>query len=107
MIFIECYSLSQRKISNILIPYTPFFFTYLTINQRIFINFRLSEEEEKQLRAAIERVIRIFKSRLFQVRYLFSTLKPYKIFFSCQIKCQDNVAQHPHTPLSPLNKIST
>ena len=27
---------------------------------------RLSEEEEKQLRAAIERVIRIFKSRLFQ-----------------------------------------
>ena len=27
---------------------------------------RLAEDEEKQLRAAIERVIRIFKSRLFQ-----------------------------------------
>ena len=28
---------------------------------------RLAEDEERQLRAAIERVIRIFKSRLFQV----------------------------------------
>ena len=29
---------------------------------------RLAEDEERQLRAAIERVIRIFKSRLFQVK---------------------------------------
>ena len=29
---------------------------------------RLAEDEEKQLRAAIERVIRIFKSRLFQTK---------------------------------------
>ena len=35
---------------------------------QLLLASRLAEDEERQLRAAIERVIRIFKSRLFQVR---------------------------------------
>ena len=36
---------------------------------------RLDDTEEKELKAAIERVIKIFKSRLFQVRSTYAIIK--------------------------------
>lgn len=46
---------------------------------------RLDDNEEKELKAAIERVIKIFKSRLFQVR-IFSTFPGFeKVRFDCEL----------------------
>ena len=44
---------------------------------------RLAEDEERQLRAAIERVIRIFKSRLFQVLYHGTIFQVKKLNLPC------------------------
>ena len=66
----ECRCARQRPIGHLsyLKTTTGINRTFSMPHIQLLLASRLAEDEERQLRAAIERVIRIFKSRLFQVR---------------------------------------